>query len=77
VFAGVGFQTVSAYEDIGPVNGAVEIRAAGGAPLVTLPNAHLEAGRFYTLVLAGSARSTPALDAFIIEDTLSPPPTTR
>jgi len=77
LFASVGFQTVSDYEDIGPVNGAVEIRAAGGAPLVTLPNAHLEVGRFYTLVLAGSSRSTPALEAFIIEDTLSPPSTTR
>lgn len=76
LFSSVAFQTVSDYEDIGPVNGPVEIRAAGGAPIVTLPNAHLEAGRFYTLVLAGSSRSTPALEAFIIEDTLAPPPTT-
>lgn len=77
LFAGVGFQTVSDYEEIGPLNGPVEIRAAGGAPLVTLPNAHLEAGRFYTLVLAGSSQSTPALEAFIVEDILSPPRTTR
>jgi hypothetical protein len=76
LFSGVAFQTVSDYEEIAPVNGPLEIRAAGGAPVVTLPNAHLEAGRFYTLVLAGSSRSTPALEAFIIEDTLAPPPTT-
>jgi len=77
LFESVGFQTVSDYQEIGPLNGPIEIRAPGGAPVFTLPNAHLEAGRFYTLVLAGSARSTPALEAFIIEDTLAPPPTTR
>lgn len=77
LFTGVAFQTVSDYADISPVNGPVEIRAAGGAPIVTLPNAHLETGRFYTLVFAGSARSSPPLEAFIIEDTLVPPPTTR
>ena len=76
LFEGIGFQTVSDYRDISPVNGPVEIRAPGGAPVVTLPNAHLEAGRFYTLVLAGSSRATPPLEAFIIEDTLAPPTTT-
>lgn len=76
LFEGIGFQTVSDYRDISPVNGPVEIRAPGGAPVVTLPNAHLEAGRFYTLVLAGSSRATPMLEAFIIEDTLAPPATT-
>lgn len=77
LFEGVGFQTVSDYQEISPVNGPVVIRAAGGAPVVMLPNAHLEAGRFYTLVLAGSSRSTPPLEAFIIEDILAPPPPTR
>lgn len=77
LFEGVRFQTVSDYQEIDPVNGPIEIRAPGGAPVFTLPNAHLEAGRFYTLVLAGSARTTPALEAFIIEDTLAPPRTTR
>ena len=77
LFEGVAFQTVSDYREIGPVNGPVEIRAPGGAPVVTLPNAHLEAGRFYTLVLAGSSRATPPLEAFIIEDTLVPPTTTN
>lgn len=77
LFEGVGFQTVSDYKEIGPVDGPIEIRAPGGAPVATLPNAHLEAGRFYTLVLAGSSRSTPGFEAFIIEDALTPPPTTR
>lgn len=77
LFEAIDFQAVSDYREIGPVNGPIEIRAPGGAPVITLPNAHLEAGRFYTLVLSGSARTTPALEAFIIEDTLAPPRTTR
>ena len=77
LFEGVGFQTISDYAEVGTVNGPIEIRGPGGEPVFTLPNAHLEAGRFYTLVLAGSARSTPALEAFIIEDTLASPPTAR
>lgn len=77
LFEGVAFQSVSDYLEISPVDGPIEIRAPAGAPIVTLPNAHLEAGRFYTLVLAGSARSTPPLEAFIIEDTFAPPSTTR
>jgi hypothetical protein len=76
LFEGIAFQTVSDYREISPVNGLVEIRAPGGAPVATLPNAHLEAGRFYTLVLAGSSNATPPLEAFIIEDTLAPPTTT-
>ena len=77
LFEGVTFQTVSDYHEIGSINGPIEIRGPGGAAVTTLPNAHLEAGRFYTLVLAGTSRSTPALEAFIIEDTLAPPTTTR
>ena len=77
LFEGVVFQSVTDYQEIGPVNGPIEIRAPGGAPVVTLPNAHLEAGRFYTMVLVGSSRATPPLEAFIIEDTLAPPTTTR
>ena len=77
LFEGVTFQTVSDYREIGPVNGPIEIGGPKGAPVATLPNAHLEAGRFYTLVLAGSSRSTPGLEAFIIEDSLAPQTTTR
>ena len=40
-----------------------------------MANAHVEAGRFYTVVIVGNARSTPKLEAFIIED--APAPATR
>ncbi len=43
----------------------------------SLPNAHLESGRFYTLVLVGSTQTASAPEAFIIEDKLGTPATTR
>jgi hypothetical protein len=74
----VAFQSVSDYTDVAPVNGQVDVRADGSAaPVVILPNAHLEAGRFYTMMIVGSSKGAPALEAFIIEDILAPPPTTR
>ena len=84
LFENVAFQSVSNYQDVTPVNGKIEVRPSGNAnPVVMLPNAHLEAGRFYTMVVVGSARSADAakvgtpLEAFIIEDMLSPPTTAR
>ena len=40
---GVGFQAVSDYQESSRQR-AIEIRTPDGAPVVTLPNAHLEAG---------------------------------
>ena len=78
LFDGVAFQDVTNYQDVAPLNGVIDIRPAGGSTaIVTLPNAHLEAGRFYTLVIVGSTQSAAAPEAFIIEDALDPPTTTR
>ena len=80
LFASVAFQTVTDYQDVAPVNGRIDVRRVGEAnPVVLLPNAHLEAGRFYTMVVVGSAQTKggPPLEAFIIEDTLAPPVTAR
>lgn len=74
LFEGVDFQAITGYQDVDPINGALEIHGDGRpSPIVTLPTVHIEAGRFYTVVVVGSARSTPRLEAFIIEDTLAPP----
>jgi hypothetical protein len=80
LFDNIAFQSVTDYQDITPVNGRIDVRPAGGADaVVILPNAHVEAGRFYTLVIVGTAGSSgaaraagPALEAFIIEDLLGP-----
>lgn len=71
VLQGVNFQAVTDYRDVNPFNGAIEVQADGKAVLM-LPNAHLEAGRFYTMVIVGSTRGSPPLEAFIVEDQLAP-----
>lgn len=71
LFDGVDYQTVSGYKDVSPINGTIEILGADHSVLGTV-NAHFEAGRFYTIVIVGSARSTPKLEAFLIEDALAP-----
>jgi hypothetical protein len=73
LFDDVDYRTVSDYKDIAPLNGVVEVRGStAGSPALASVTAHLEAGRFYTLVIVGSARSAPKLEAFLIEDALSP-----
>ena len=72
IFDDVEYQSVTDYRDVSPLNGAIEIVGEDAArPLATV-NSHLEAGRFYTLVIIGNARSAPALEAFLIEDALTP-----
>ena len=56
-----------------PLNGAIEIVGQDKAvPLLLTIDSHLEAGRFYTLVVLGNARSSPKLEAFLIEDAPTP-----
>ena len=66
----VAFQTVSDYREITPINGAIEV--TGNDRVLASFNAHLEAGRFYTIVIVGSANAAPRLEAFLIEDALAP-----
>jgi hypothetical protein len=69
VFKGVDYQAITDYRDVAPMNGAIQVMGDdAGAPLLATVNLHLEAGRFYTLVIVGHARSTPPLEAFLIED---------
>ena len=70
LFDKVAYQTVSDYRAVSPVNGAIEI--AGGGQVLTTFNAHLEAGRYYTIVIVGTANRTPGLEAFLIADALAP-----
>jgi hypothetical protein len=70
IFDDVDYQTVSDYREVTPINGAIEI--AGGDKVLASFTGHLEAGRFYTIVIVGNTGGTPALEAFLIEDALSP-----
>jgi hypothetical protein len=74
---GVNFQSVSAYANVDPVAGPLTVRREGElSPVVSLPDAKLDAGKTYTLVVAGNVKASPKVDAFIIEDmaTATPAP---
>ena len=73
LFAAVDYQTVSDYKDVAPMNGQLEVVGAGrSAPVDAATNAHLEAGRFYTLVIVANPAAPSRVEAFLIEDALSP-----
>jgi len=70
LFNAVAYQSVSDYREIEPIKGAIEI--VGNDRVIASFNAHLEAGRYYTIVIVGSADASPRLEAFLIEDALAP-----
>ena len=73
MFDDVDYQAVTDYREVAPLSGAIEIAGEdAAAPLLATLKAHLEAGRFYTVVILGNARTTPRLEAFLIEDALTP-----
>lgn len=71
---GVDYQSITEYQEVPPVNGAIQIvgNSADSSRVLASFNTHLEAGRFYTIVIVGSTAGTPKLEAFLIEDALSP-----
>jgi hypothetical protein len=72
----VPFQAVTQYAAVNPFSGTIEVRS-GDKTVLMLPTAHIEAGRFYTMVIVGSTKGTPPLEAFIIEDRLGSATATR
>jgi len=73
LFDDLDYPTVSDYRDVSPLNGEVQIVGDDpSAPVLATLTTHLEAGRFYTIVIVGNTRSSPKLEAFLIEDALSP-----
>jgi hypothetical protein len=69
LFDDVEYRAVSDYRDVAPLNGAIQVVGGDAAAVLATVNAHLEAGRFYTIVIVGTA---PQLEAFLIEDALTP-----
>jgi hypothetical protein len=73
LFDGVDYQAVTDYRDATPVSGAIEIVGDGqAAPVLVSFNTRIDAGRIYTIVIVGGGPSGSALEAFLIEDALSP-----
>jgi hypothetical protein len=72
LFDDVDYQTVSDYKDVAPMNGQLEVVGAGpSAPVEASTTAHLEAGRFYTLVIVANTSTPAKVEVFLIEDALS------
>jgi hypothetical protein len=76
LLGGIDFQSVSDYDEVNPFTGALEVRAHNDTtPVTTLPDIRLEAGKSYTIVVVGSRRRAPKLEAFVIEDVVGAPTT--
>lgn len=72
LLADIDYRAVTDYRDVSPITGSIEVRGEDKTVLLATVNAQLAAGRFYTMVILGNARSTPRLEAFLIEDALTP-----
>lgn len=75
LFGGVNPRTVSSYNEIDPWSGALHVRADGERTvLAEVPNTRFDAGKVYTVVIAGKLRGSPKVEAFVIEDQIGAPP---
>ena len=67
----MNFKSEAGYREVDPMRATLEVRPEGKKNvLTTIPNASLEAGKIYNIVLAGRGQK---LEAFTIEDQLETP----
>src|SRR5262245_10780854 len=77
LFSGVNFEAGTSYTGVNPMKTTLEVRQEGqDKPILTLPNASIEKGKFYTIVVTGKAAGTPKLQTLMIEDRLGATPAT-
>jgi len=73
-FEAVNFQSEAGYKEVDPIMTTLEVRPEGkNNVLLAIPNTTLEAGRIYTIVIAGKTKGGPKLEAITIEDQLGSP----
>jgi len=72
LFSGLNFESDSRYTNIDPTKTTLEVRQEGqDKPILTVPNASFEKGKFYTIVVTGLASGKmPKLQTLMIEDQL-------
>lgn len=69
LFDGIDFQSVTDYDEVDAFTGALQLKHEGDANVVLdVPNVRLDAGKSYTIVVVGRAKTAPRLEAFVIED---------
>ena len=71
LFDDVDFREASGYKDVDPSVGPLEVRSEDGKRVLAEPDLTLEAGRNYTIVIAGKEQGSPRLKAVVIEDRLT------
>jgi len=77
VFSGVNFQGETGYTAVNPMKTTLEVRPEGQEkPVLTVPNANFEKGKYYTIVVTGHSKGTPKLQALMVEDQLAGTPAT-
>jgi hypothetical protein len=69
LFSGVGYASADGYNEVEPTKGVLETRLEGKkGVLASVPNAHFDAGKLYTVVITGRL---PKLEAVTVEDQLA------
>jgi hypothetical protein len=76
LFSGLHFEKGTSYMNVDPRSTMLELRQEDqDKPIVTLPNANFEKGKFYTIVVTGYLKGTPKLETLMVEDKLGTGPT--
>jgi hypothetical protein len=76
LFRGIDAGSESSYADVDPMEVTLQVRPAGEQnSLLNIDNVQFEAGKVYTIVIAGRASGSPNLEAIRIEDQLVGTPT--
>jgi hypothetical protein len=71
LFSGVNFERGTSYANVNPMNTTLEVRQEGqDKPIVTVPNAKFEKGKYYTIVVTGNVKGGPAIQTLMVEDQL-------
>lgn len=71
LFSGVNFESGTSYANVNPMSTTLEVRQEGqDKPIVTVPNAKFEKGKYYTIVVAGNLKGGPAIQTLMVEDQL-------
>jgi hypothetical protein len=72
LFDDVDFKETTSYAEVSPSEASLEVRSADGKRLLAKPVMQLEAGKSYTVVVAGRATGSPKINAMVIEDHIAP-----
>jgi hypothetical protein len=72
LFSGVNFEKDTNYTNVDPTKKVtLEVRQEGQQqPILTVPSANFEKGKFYTIVVIGRVKGTPKLQTLTVEDQL-------